>query len=306
MLCILSLTFMGGPLKQFIIAVIGGIAAIGGMESAFAEERCVGPTRKHHPLGEYDFTTNSRVEQDGEFSKYFACVENNSEDNWLRLSWFIPRITDRWVAPADFAEVFRLSTDAGARPIEGCIQYGNLGRKVVAQFLGDANDERRSANNTAEVECRKELGLDSAPAEDVVELPPNGISEESRIFVPSDLSDPLNSMLEVNFSYGVKQQAEGYDSFFAYSAKPYKGSTKANPEAVHLRSRFTPDAKVLYGAWSEATSNYIQLAKEGAFSFSVAGDNKWKIEPAFYDFVDKDGNILTSLTVPLFEPVAAQ
>jgi len=264
-------------------------------------------TREHHPHGEYDFLTNSRVEPDAQFSRYFACVENNNKEAWLRLSWYIPLIGDRWVPPGDYIEQSRLSTDPDARPVLGCVQYGNLGDKVVAQLLGDARDERKSANDASEIECRKSIGFDSQPSADAVELPANGVSEKTLLFVPSDLSDPINSMLEIDVSYGIKTGCEGYASFFMYRAEPYKGSSKADPSQIRIRPRFTPDAKSLYNTFNEqVASDCVKLDNKGGFGFSVVGTNKnnWTIQPAFYDFVDKDGNILSSLSVPLFAPAA--
>ncbi|MEY9199441.1 hypothetical protein ABIA16_004620 [Sinorhizobium fredii] len=268
---------------------------------ALAEGRCAGLTPQHHSRGSYDFSTNSRVESDGKFSKYFACVENNDQDDWLRLSWFIPLMNERWVPPGGALEEFRLSSDANARPVLGCLQYGNLQDKVVAQLLGDTKDEQRSGG-TNEVECRSSLGFDMR-REDVVELPPNGILHEQRVYVPTDLKDPIGSMLEVNVSFGVKPTSDGYNSFFSYSVDSYKGSTKANPASVRLRPKFSHDAEALYAAFTnQMNADYVQVEKQGAFNFTIAGAKHWRIEPVVYEFVDKDDNVLTTLHVSLFAP----
>ncbi|NGO50403.1 hypothetical protein [Allomesorhizobium camelthorni] len=288
-------------MKRAIVAALGAVSIFGGSAS-LAEELCTGNTRQHHPLGEYDFSTNSRVEEDGEFWKYIACVQNNSTEYWLRLSWFIPLIGDRWVPPGEHLEQSRLSNDADARPILACIEYGNLKQKAVAQLLGDAQDEKKSSNPD-EVGCRRSLGFDAAPTEKAVELPSDGLMEETRLFVPSDIKDPANSMLEVNVSYGIKPGTNGYESYFVYNATPYQGSSNANPDLIRIKPRFSPKAQYLLNAFSgQVSKDYLQVAKEGSFSFGVSGAAKWEIEPAFYDFVDQDGNVLTSLHVPLFSP----
>ncbi|TPL97434.1 hypothetical protein [Mesorhizobium sp. B2-3-10] len=106
--------------------------------TSFADERCPGKTPQDFKKGAYDFSTNSSVDKNGQIIKYSVCVVNNSHDGWLRISWFIPLLADRWVRPGDVVNQVRYSADRADRPVLGCIKYGNLEDKVVAQFLGDA------------------------------------------------------------------------------------------------------------------------------------------------------------------------
>ncbi|RUV01001.1 hypothetical protein EOA79_19605 [Mesorhizobium sp. M1A.F.Ca.IN.020.03.2.1] len=269
--------------------------------ASFADERCPGKTPQNFKKGAYDFSTNSSVDKNGHIIRYSVCVVNNSQEGWLRISWFIPLVADRWVPPGGFTDQVRYSSDRADRPVLGCIKYGNLEDKVVAQFLGDAKDEQKSGTSN-EASCRQQAGVE-APPTDAIELPPEGVTEATRLYIPSDLNDPTNSMLALDISYGIKPGGNGYTSYFGYTANPVVPGSKANVEEIRLLPKFSAGADTLYAAFrDQVTKDYLSLGKSGGFQFSVAGSEQWDVQPALYEFVDKDNNVLSSFSVPLFTP----
>lgn len=279
------------------------LAATAVATSAFADERCRGKTPQDFKKEAYDFSTNSSVDKHGKIIRYSVCVVNNSQDGWLRISWFIPLLADRWVPPGDVVNQIRYSADPADRPVLGCIKYGNLKDKVVSQFLGDASDEQRSGTSN-EASCRQEAGIE-APPTDTIELPPDGVTDATRLYVPSDFADPTNSMLALDISYGVKSNPDGngYTSYFGYTANPVVAGSKADAEQIRVRPKFSAGADALSAAFRDQVSkDHVSLAKSGGFQFSILGSTQWSVQPAFYEFVDKDDNVLSSFSIPLFAP----
>ncbi|BCG73415.1 hypothetical protein MesoLj113a_45730 [Mesorhizobium sp. 113-1-2] len=292
-------------MKRFTVLFSLALAAATVATAGHADERCPGKTPQDFKKGAYDFSTNSSVDKNGKIIKYFVCVENNSRDGWLRISWFIPLLADRWVRPGEVEKQVRYSADPAERPILGCIKYGNLDDRVVSQFLGDAGDEQKSGMAN-EASCRQQAGVE-APPTNTIELPAEGLNEATRLYVPSDLQDPTNSMLALDISYGIKPGGDGYTSYFGFTANPVVPGSKANIEEIRLRPRFAAGSDILYAAFrDQVTKDYVTLGKSGGFQFSVAGSAQWNVQPAFYDFVDKDNRVLSSFSVPLFTPAARQ
>ncbi|RUV75962.1 MAG: hypothetical protein EOR30_16850 [Mesorhizobium sp.] len=288
-------------MKRSTILFSLALAATAVATASLADERCPGKTPQVFKKGAYDFSTNSSVDKNGKIIKYFVCVVNNSRDGWLRVSWFIPLLADRWVRPGEVESQVRYSADPVDRPVLGCIKYGNLDGRVVSQFLGDANDEQKSGMAN-EASCRQQAGIEAPPTR-TIELPPEGVTEATRLYVPSDLGDPTNSMLALDIAYGVKPDKTGYTSYFGYTANPVMPGSKANVDEIRVRPKFSVGSDDLYAAFREQVSkDYVSLAKSGGFQFSVSGSRQWAVQPAFYEFVDKDDNVLSSFTIPLFTP----
>lgn len=110
-------------------------------------------------------------------------------------------------------------------------------------------------------------------------------------------------MLAVDISYGIKPGGNGYTSYFGFTANPVVPGSKANAEEIRVRPKFSAGADTLYAAFREqVTKDYVSLGKSGGFQFSVAGSAQWNVQPAFYEFVDKDNKVLSSFSVPLFTP----
>lgn len=257
---------------------------------------CKGETPQEHHVGNFNFTTDSRVEIAGKRRVYISCVCNLDADSDLQINWKIPGPYGGWVPAGVAVETPRLEDDVNDRPIDGCLMYG-LDEQTKAQFLGTAQDE---ASNKAE-----KCGPGSAKSA-IMErgaLPTGGWASKLRIFFPTDIKDPSNSMIEVNGKIGIEIKDGGYTSFMTYYARPYKGRLKGDVQSVSIEPYFPDKAKPLIEDYLRDVGNHRILGEKGEINFSVSGNPEgyWTAVPAYYQFVSRDGAVLATTPIPLFK-----
>jgi hypothetical protein len=134
-------------------AVLIAITMIAGAASA-QTTNCAGSLPHPHPMGLYNFDTNSRLEgvlQSFYKAKVVPCVKNNDPSTPVRIIWLVPRI-DGWVQPQsvqDFAPAW-LRDEREAIELTGCLSYGNRGDTTYIS-LGDTDLALAPAIDSAEV-----------------------------------------------------------------------------------------------------------------------------------------------------------
>lgn len=234
-----------------------------------------------------------------------SCVANLDAGTDLFVNWFVPGPFKQYV-PADEATVTpRLRDDLNARVIESCIEYGNLGEITKADFIGTTDDQHNNGNIP---KCGQTYSETTRIEPVKKSLPANGWFDEIRIFFPSDLSNPHDTMLEVSGKIGLKVNGngDGYTSFFDYEAKQYKDRPKGEIDQVSIQPFFPLRGEVFSAAFlSSNKEQATSLSKSGQITFNVEGstNQKWRVVDALYEFRDKQDRVLAAIPIPLFENI---
>ena len=199
-----------------------------------------------------------------------------------------------------------ISADGNAKPLIGCIEYGNLGERNVAQFLGDARDEL-ATGSAGETECR--AGAKSALLSEQspeVELPPEPWSESVQAYFPSDLSRSHETLLKLDGTIQiVGKPNEGYSTVFSYSVQPYEGRPDGKPSDLRVRLYFPEFNKNLLAEFYNINKTVIYTleAKNEITYFIPSFSNKWIIVSAFLEFIDQNDKIVATIRIPAFTPL---
>ncbi|MER9663337.1 hypothetical protein [Mesorhizobium sp. M0134] len=274
-----------------------------GVVSAEAKTCDEGDTRQEHHVGNFNFVTSSWVEKKGKLRRYISCVKNLDPNSDLLVTWFIAGPFQTYVPATVELPTPRLRDDISPRPVRGCIQYGNLGERTPAEFMGTADDEER---NGKEGNCAPATQVGNEPQG--TDLPPDGWQDDVRVFFPSDPDDPHDTMLEVTGKIGIAPipggvTGGGFQSFFAYSAKQYEGRKLGKVEDVTVTPVFPIKSDFFAAAFFKENKEATGLSRDGSISFDVLApfSNAWRPAPAFYEFRDKHGRVLGAIPMPLFQ-----
>jgi hypothetical protein len=258
-----------------------------------------GSTRQEHRVGNFNFVTNSFVEEAGKLMRYVSCVGNFDSGTDLLVNWYIAGPFNTYVPSDDVAYGPRMSDDLVPIPINGCIKYGNLGDHTPAQFMGTAAEQAENGKGSPCVVAQSTGDVKKAEPG----VPEGGYEDVVRVFFPSNRERPRETMLVVDGKIGLSPTGDGYVSYFSYTAQPYKDRPDGNPEQVRVRPAFPFAQDIFLKAFYNSNSEAVPLQKEGKISFIVASAGKdWIPVPAFYEFIDESGELLGAIRVPVFGP----
>jgi hypothetical protein len=264
--------------------------------AAGANARCIGDVPQQHPVGSFNFDTNSYFERYGRFHRYVSCVRNLDNINDLRVNWYIPGPHKAWIPAGETlknARLFEASDSEYATPVEGCFEYGNVGETTIAQFWNPSSEQANS-------ECGEVV---KASAENTQEGGPlETIRQFFRIFMPSDQSDAHNTMFEVEGTIGLYVYSEDSYTFqFEYRAARYADRPKEDVSSVGVSLSFPGDA--LTAAFEEFyPDNGFQLSEKGFVKFDVSGSDRWLLGSAEITFTDASGEVVGVQVVPVYVP----
>lgn len=266
---------------------------------SYAADCPKGDTRQEHHVGNFNFVTNSWVEDVGSLRRYVSCVGNFDRDTDLLVSWHVAGPKDTYV-PSDEVRIEpRVSNDLTPRPVNGCIKYGNLGNYDGAQFMGTAADEDQNAKDNQCIVV-KTIG-DHKLAKPGI--PEDGYKDQVRLFVPSNPDKPHDTMLEINGVIGIMPKDGAFESFFSYSAQKYKGRLDGNPDEVRVHPVFMTADKAYYEAFFENNKEYSPLGSKGEIVFKVTNPTAALVPiTAYYEFVSSNNRVVGSIPMPMFGP----
>jgi len=282
-------------------AAIGAAIALFGLVGVAHSNDCSGDIAQEHHPGNFNFLTNSWMEPSGNFYRYVGCVKNLDAVNDLKVDWYIPGPNRSWIPPDEALPNPRLSADGQARPIDGCIEYGNLTDTTVAQFLGDALDEEYS-HSARETECKGPVKASNFERPEI-QFPSEGWQQEIHTFFPSDLEKEHDTLLELWGKLNIKLIDSEYVIDFSYEAAPYKGRLDGNPNDVLFRPIFPNDRDYFDKAVRSdvGIDAFQKLGPKGSirYAFSVFFD-RWVISPAFFEFSDLGQKPIAYVQFPAF------
>ena len=225
-------------------------------------------------MGSYSFETNHSYTPGQPLNIYRTCIRNLSKDGDLFINWYIPGPRKVYVLPGELQVFPRRSLDPDARPLNGCLEYGNSGDLTVAEFLGDKDDEARS-NSEKESKCKEYVGLDIRKVDLKIEVPVESStlqwSDKVGINIPSDPLEPRDSMLRLEAEYGVSYNTEksAHEAYFYYSANRIEGREKGDPNAVSYVARALEGSAIdlLYREF--VSKEVVPLGEKGGFTLPL-------------------------------------
>lgn len=229
---------------------------------------------------------------------YVSCVANLDPDSDLYVNWFVSGPFQAYIPSTEAREWRRLKDDASARPVSGCIQYGNLGDVTPADFWGTADDEAEVSNSG---KCAQSGG--GAQANQSGPLPEGGLQEAVKLFVPSDVENPHDTMLQIDGQVGIEPAENGgYKSYFYYAADKYKNRPLGDPNQIKVVPVFPIQSENFLAAFLKDNNGTTALSLKGQLNFYVpaAKNAQWSTIPAYYEFLDKNDRPVGAIPMPLF------
>ncbi|WP_296746978.1 hypothetical protein [Mesorhizobium sp.] len=283
--------------RPFILVLVLATGVFAG-QATLAKDCKDGDAPQPHHVGNFNFLTSSWVETVDNMRRYVSCVSNLDPNSDLMVTWYIAGPFHSYVPATEEAKTPRMSDDVNPRPIDGCIEYGQSGERTPAQFMGTARDEER---NDKDDFC-KQGGMAKQASSGDGQLPAKGWADEVRLFFPSDPDNPHDTMLEVVGKIGISTEgASQFKTFFSYSAKQYKGRPKGNIDDVKVVPRFPDQEEFFASAFYAANKDSVPLSADGAVDWTVRGNfGRWEPVPAYYEFRDRKGRLLSAIPMPLF------
>ncbi len=261
---------------------------------------CPGPLKDPHPMGAFNFETNSRLDPttlDGYKSGIVSCVSNLDAKFPLYVHWLIPGPHGWAPAGQKLESVARLIKDDQVAPMKGCLQYGNQGDAVYGQFLGIETDKTRVIDE-GKRGCRAAAAHPPAPTESVL----GNLLLRFKNFFPSDVTRPQETMLQMEGTVGIEVRgADSYQSIVRYTMTRYPGS-EGNVSEIAFRPSFQGPAEVLIAAFNRRNDGAVRGVGDGQIAFDVSDIRNPQLVYASYNVLDRSGRLVASIDFPVFVP----
>jgi len=172
-----------------------------------------------------------------------------------------------------------------------------------AEFLGTADDE--AENNANKDKCTKSVTEKGSAKILQKPLPENGWTDDIRVFFPTDVKRPYETMIEVSGAIGISGKSDGYVSFFNYIANRLPGRTAGDVDAVVVSPVFPDTGGYFSSAFAQEHQKAPTLGPKGEIGFHIFGKpyDNWRAVRAYYRFEALDGTVLAQIPLPLFQEV---
>ncbi|MGV8937999.1 MAG: hypothetical protein ACOH2J_12815, partial [Allorhizobium sp.] len=180
--------------------------------------------------------------------------------------------------------------------VTGCLQFGQLGDLTKADFLGTKEDQDNNGDGDCERQASRKVIVKA------VALPENGYADEVAVYFPSDAEDPYNTMLELRGKIGIEPDGSTYKSFFQYQVDRLEGRAKGKISDVRVEPLFPGPAESAYAFYKESRGDFSRvLSPSGDIAFDVVSkaSNQWKAVEAYYQFFDKNNQVVAMIPLPL-------
>ncbi|WP_422403754.1 hypothetical protein [Pseudomonas sp. GZD-209] len=261
---------------------------------------CSGEMAQPHKVGNFDFETNSRLEEHASVSQYkfaiVSCVGNHDQVYPVRVNWPVAHITS-WVPAGkkvESAPILQVSNDA--RQLEGCLEYGNRGDTTHAFSFGDGFS-KSIVESEGEQGCRAAIATHSAPSKGVMEK----FRFRIQIFFPSDVKSPGATLIQLDGEVGIDADKENhYRSVFNYEVRPYKDSKPGTLESISIRPFFKGVDDSLYSAFMKHNPEPIRLQQKGTITFEVSGIKQPALTYARYEIFSQQNELIGAVELPVY------
>ncbi len=183
------------------------------------------------------------------------------------------------------------------------MEYGYFHHPTTAEFIGTAEDD--ATNKDQKALCGQRSANNGSAEIEPSPLPEDGWKDDIRVFFPTDLTRPHDTMIEVTGTIGIKRKIDGLESYFYYAANRLDERPDGNVDSVLVSPEFPKFEKYFSPAFAQSYSKLPILGGEGEIAFHVFGkpDDNWQAVQAYYRFEDRNGNVLAVIPMPLFQEV---
>jgi hypothetical protein len=283
---------------------------------------CDGTTEQTHEIGtNYKFVTNAKVEPitGSAYSRYVSCVFNPDLNNDILITWFIPGPYETWVL-ANHSEPWPRRQPIGPSSVlVGCIEYGNLGERTVAEYTGsdgDAADENKEDEKNCVIKAKGQSAGENKPTSAGEKKPAAAAGEKKQgsnnpiesfkddfsVYFPSNPSKPHDTMLKMAGNLGiVKKDDTNYLSVMEYTLSQAEGRPDGSTKGIKLRPQFTGAAEMVLPYFKKFhPEEDIQLSDNKEVVFAVSGGSEWRLSSGTYEILDSDNKKLAAIRIPLF------
>ena len=265
---------------------------------------CDGTTEQPHQIGtNYNFVTNAKVEPiaGSAYERYVSCVFNPDSNNDIYINWFIPGPYYTWVLANHSESWPRRQVIGHSSVIEGCIEYGNLGERTVAEYIGsdgDAADENKEDEKKCVAEAK---GLSSGEKKQTLNNPIELFKDGFIVYFPSNPAKAHDTMLKMAGNLEVlKKDDKTYESVMEYSLSTAEGRPDGSTKGIKLRPQFTGAAEMVLPYFEKTYPDDIELSNNKEVAFMVSGGSEWRLSSGKYEILDSDNKKLAAIRIPLF------
>lgn len=270
------------------------------------------PAPQPHPMGSFDFDTESRLDSSGNMPLFYDCVHNNDATHSLHVNWYVTSLQDVWVPKhLSLDDPRPLDGDpAGARIYNSCIEYDGAGQATVAYFM---NTQPQPADVlTQHPNCPPAQG-EAAAAAAPPSAQPTKSSYPIHLFFPTDRANPEGSLLDLNgYVEFTESTATKYTPIVQYDVARFDKAEKGRLDQVLVQIVFR-------GAAEGAALFFNRVYKDGPVPLVVEGSEKsafgkgylafpisstvgWHMGAGVLQFTNRDHQELAAILLPLFIP----
>ena len=273
---------------------------------------CTGPVLVPHPIvvPGINFATNSQQIAHGYWPMFEDCVLDRDLSSLIKFDWYATSMHGIYAQPgkppAHAPRVPRGDPAAQARPIESCIEYGEVGRTTTALLLGTEDDVVGDVDHRGCAAAAKKPTLLTKIVQKFAPLIYNLF-----ITIPSNNKSPETSLIDMQVK--VKLQPNGetlYRAILSYTLT--KAGDQADLSVLQLKPTLNGEAEILTKSISPAFPNGIlalapntphnERSVVDAIVFDVCCAHNWRLVPARFAFVDMDNRSLAAVDLPLLAP----
>jgi hypothetical protein len=266
-----------------------------------ASAACSGDTPKSHQPQTYNFLTNSEFKRCSSYVCFYTCFESKmtgtNED--LRLHWYIPNHL-AWLPPGETSLEHRIASNDRHVVVQNtCVEYGNVGRSVRAPLIVTQTEEGSAVEEAGKDSCAPRL-VRKVDDKTSAQKDLASVTLPIRRFFPSDGKRPTETMLVMTGEIGFQPFEKSFKTYLNYAIEQYPGRKEGDPETLRLKPRLENETEFLGPYFRELYKDgAAQLSKKGFISFSAPVDNP-NIASALFDIVDKNGGVVSTMTLPVF------
>lgn len=267
-------------------------------------DKCADAEYQKHQTGAHNFATSSAVETSGSRTRYWSCVSNLDHSGDLRIHWYVPGPGPGWIPAGTHLDTPRFGHPE-ARPISGCLKYGNLANIIHnAEFLGSKREAKRSTREQ-ESNCRHPIPFrDRQASTYYFERPSNGWMDQFRLFFPTNLEDTYNTMVRLEAKVSVSINEEVTSINMVYQASLLEGRNSGDPTMVRYVVRF-PSAESMLAdiAYRQISSEPQSLGEDGGFAFDITNAQMYRMAPMAIKFLDTRNELLGVFEASVLTPL---
>ena len=278
--------------------------------SSGSAETCAGLVQQEHRIGNFHFQTNALVRphpHQSSIMQQITCVSNLSKSD-LWIDWFIPG-PKSWILPARSVSSHRVSLSQKWKPLNGCIEYGNVGQTTQAQFMGTAEDETL-AEKERQSGCKSRISA-SVPAEKVSLGAFDKLFMPVELFFPSDLAKSFDTMLQLTGAVGTLLTSnQSIEYYFEYRLNQVEGRPAGNPQDVKVRFRPPRHAEALEKFFlitsqpkpsaRDASKYVIEASVPAPIGASpAASSTNFEVTLGAYEFFERNGKLVATAEFPI-------